>query len=132
LADVTLPLVNVNFPREPRGIVWTRTSVRRYDGKIVPTKDPMGRDLYWFTVTPLEGAEEGTDRWAVEQGWISMTPISLDLTDKQQLEEARARRPLDEALATAISPPKSSPEAAKSVREDEASAPIVETVKSGS
>ena len=129
--DMPLPLVNVNFPREPRGIVWTRTSVRRYDGKIVPTKDPMGRELYWFTVTPLEGAEEGTDRWAVEQGWISMTPISLDLTDKQQLEDARARRPLDEALATAISPPKSSPEAVKSVREDEASAPI-EEVKSGS
>src|SRR6187399_2595973 len=69
LPEHGLPLVNVNFPRTPRGLVWTRTSVRRYDGKIVPVKDPAGRELYWFTVTPIEGAEAGTDRWAVEQGW---------------------------------------------------------------
>ena len=62
--SVSLPLVNVNLPREPRGLVWTRASVRRYDGQIVPTKHPLGREFFWFTVTPLEGAEEGTDRWA--------------------------------------------------------------------
>jgi 5'-nucleotidase len=39
--------------REPLGLVWTRTSVRRYDGRIVPTKDPLGRDLFWFAVTLL-------------------------------------------------------------------------------
>jgi 5'-nucleotidase len=122
-----LLLVNVNFPRQPRGLVWTRTSVRRYDGKIVPTTDPLGRELYWFTVTPIEGADEGTDRWAVEQGWISLTPLRLDLTDHAALARARARVPLDEEMAAAISPPKSSPEAAKSVREDEAAAPIEET-----
>ena len=93
LAERALPLVNVNLPREPRGLVWTRASVRRYDGRIVPTKDPLGRELFWFTVTPLEGAEEGTDRWAVEQGWISLTPLRLDLTDEQQLHDMRASRP---------------------------------------
>jgi 5'-nucleotidase len=122
--DGTLPLVNVNFPRHPRGLIWTRASVRRYDGRIVPTKDPLGRELYWFTVTPIEGAEEGTDRWAVERGWISMTPLRLDLTDEKQLENARTNRPLDEALAAAVSPVMSSPEAAQSVREDEASSSI--------
>ena len=35
VADVPLPLVNVNFPRDPRGMMWTRASVRRYDGRIV-------------------------------------------------------------------------------------------------
>jgi 5'-nucleotidase len=122
--DATMPLVNVNFPRHPRGLIWTRASVRRYDGRIVPTKDPLGRELYWFTVTPIEGAEEGTDRWAVERGWISMTPLRLDLTDEKQLENARTNRPLDEALAAAVSPVMSSPEAAQSVREDEASSSI--------
>ena len=101
---VALPLVNVNFPRQPRGLVWTRASVRQYDGQIVPTKDPMGRELYWFTVTPLEGAEEGTDRWAVEQGWVSITPLRLDLTDEARLSEALADHPLDEATARAVSP----------------------------
>jgi 5'-nucleotidase len=127
LVDKRVPLVNVNFPRQPRGLVWTRVSVRRYDGRIVPTKDPLGRELFWFTVVPIEGAEEGTDRWAVEQSWISLTPLRLDLTDEQELAKAYARSPLDEAIAAAVSPATSSPEAARSVREDEAAPPLAET-----
>jgi 5'-nucleotidase len=116
-----LPLVNVNFPREPKGLLWTRVSVRRYDGQIVPTADPQGRQRYWFTVRPLEGAEEGTDRWAVEQGWISLTPLRLDLTDGPQLDRVRIEYPLDGATAAAISPPRSSIQAARTVQADEAS-----------
>jgi 5'-nucleotidase len=119
IRDASLRLVNVNVPRAPRGMLWTRVSIRQYDGKIVPTRDPMGRELYWFTVSPLTGAEEGTDRWALEQGWISLTPLHLDLTDQAKLVEERARNPLDERLAFATSEMRSSPEAAKSVREDE-------------
>lgn len=119
-----LPLVNVNFPRVPRGLVWTRASIRKYDGRIVPTKDPQGRDLFWFTVAPIEGAEEGTDRWALEQGWVSLTPLRLDLTDEAQLQHARAAHPLDDLTAKEISPPVSSPEAARAVQEDEAAAPV--------
>jgi 5'-nucleotidase len=128
LPERDLPLVNINFPRQPRGMIWTRASVRRYDGKIVPTQDPAGRGLFWFTVTPIEGADEGTDRWAIEQSWISITPLRLDLTDGHALEDARARRPLDEVLAAAISPGKSSPQAAQAVREDEAPAAIPKAV----
>ncbi len=126
VGDSSLRLLNVNFPREPRGLLWTRVSVRQYDGRIVPTQDPMGRELYWFTVKPLSGAEEGTDRWALEQNWISLTPLHLDLTDEKGLTEARSRNPLDAARAVMTSPPRSSPEAAKSVREDEAAAPLEE------
>jgi 5'-nucleotidase len=128
LPENDLPLINVNFPRHPRGVIWTRASVRKYDGKIVPAEDPSGRKLFWFTVTPIEGADEGTDRWAIEQSWISMTPLRLDLTDGHALEEVRLRRPLDEVLAAAVSPGKSSPQAAKSVREDEAPAAIPKAV----
>jgi 5'-nucleotidase len=128
LKESGLRLVNVNLPREPQGLLWTRTSVRRYDGRIVPTKDPLGRDLFWFTVTPVEGADEGTDRWAMERNWISVTPLRLDLTDEQQLGAMRIRRPLDESLAAAVSPPTSSPEAAKTVRDDEAAHAITKTV----
>lgn len=122
LFRVRLPLVNVNFPREPRGLVWTRASVRLYDGGIVPTKDPMGRDLFWFTVKPLDDAEEGTDRWAIEQGWVSLTPLRLDPTEAGALERLQAQHPLDEHLAMAVSPPRSSPEEVRTVEEDEASA----------
>jgi 5'-nucleotidase len=91
LPDASLPLVNVNFPLAPRGTVWTRQSVRHYDGKVVPMKDPMGRQLYWFTVVPAEETEEGTDRWAVEHGLSSITPLRLDLTDATALERARTK-----------------------------------------
>jgi 5'-nucleotidase len=125
--DEATRLVNVNLPREPRGLIWTRASVRHYDGQIVPARDPLGRELFWFTVTPIKEAEEGTDRWAIEQGWISLTPLRLDLTDEQQFQRARTERPLDDATAAAISSPRSSPEAAQSVREEEALASITST-----
>jgi 5'-nucleotidase len=85
-----LKLVNVNFPAgQPRGILWTCQSVRHYDGKVVPGKDPMGRTHYWFTVVPVEGTDENSDRWAFERGYVSMTPLRLDLTDEKQLARAK-------------------------------------------
>ena len=87
-----LRLVNVNLPLSaPRGILWTRQSVRQYDGRVVPGKDPMGRTHYWYTVVPVEGTEEGTDRWALEQGCASVTPLRLDLSDERALDEAKKR-----------------------------------------
>lgn len=94
LPETSLKLVNVNIPPASRGIRWTRQSLRYYDGHIVPTEDPLGRPLFWFTVTPVEGVEEGTDRWAVENGYVSITPLRLDLTDADALREASGRRPL--------------------------------------
>jgi 5'-nucleotidase len=90
LGTKTLSLVNVNLPERPKGIRWTRQSVRHYDGKVVPDKDPMGRSIFWFTVTPLEGAAKGSDRWAVEHNWVSITPLRLDLTDEADLARALA------------------------------------------
>lgn len=88
LPDTRLGLVNVNFPWEPRDTRWTRQSVRHYDGQVVPSKDPMGRTHYWFTVFAIEETEEGTDRWAIDQGFVSMTPLRLDLTDHEALRSA--------------------------------------------
>ncbi len=36
---------------------------------------------------PLEKAEDGTDRWAVENGFVSITPLRLDLTDEAELKK---------------------------------------------
>lgn len=89
-------LLNVNLPAGmPRGVLWTRQSVRHYDGKVVADKDPMGRKHFWFTVVPLEQAEEGTDRRAIEDGYVSITPLRLDLTDLSQLDDLKAAYPLD-------------------------------------
>jgi len=94
LPERQLILVNVNLPEQPRGLRWTCQSVRHYDGKVVAGQDPMGREHHWITVVPLEATEEGTDRWAVKQGFVSMTPLRLDLTDHAALAEARARHDL--------------------------------------
>lgn len=87
LPPVELALYNVNFPAQPTDIIWTRQSVRLYDGTIIPGTDPLGRKHYWFTVKPLEPADEGTDRWAVENNLVSITPLRLDLTDESALKE---------------------------------------------
>jgi 5'-nucleotidase len=69
-------LVNVNFPREPQGLRWTQQAVDQYD-------------VFWFTVVRLERHREGTDLWAVEQGYVSMTPLRLDLTSYEDLAAVR-------------------------------------------
>jgi 5'-nucleotidase len=94
LLDENCPrLVNVNFPREPRGMRWTAQAVDQYNGRVVAGHDPMGRQHYWFTVIPLERHAEGTDLWAVEQGYVSLTPLRLDLTDHDEL--ARVTKQLE-------------------------------------
>jgi 5'-nucleotidase len=94
LEDTNLALYNVNFPEQPTDLTWTRQSVRLYDGTIVPGTDPMGRKHYWFTVTPLDPAEPGTDRWAVENNLVSITPLRLDLTDEAVLKKAQEKQPV--------------------------------------
>jgi 5'-nucleotidase len=92
-------------------MTWTRQAVRHYDGRVVPGEDPMHRKLYWFTVVPIEESEPGTDLWAMERHYISITPLSLDLTDLGELDRLRQRLPLDE-------PPRAE-EKAEAVEEDE-------------
>ena len=54
----------------------------------------MGRKLFWLSVRPLEEVDEGTDRWAMRNHLVSLTPLRLDLTDPETLAAARARHPL--------------------------------------
>lgn len=89
-----LTLVNVNFPEQPRGLRWTRQSVRHYQAEAMPVRDPSGHEHSWITTRPVEETEEGTDRWTVQQGLVSLTPLRLDLTAPQELETARGRHPL--------------------------------------
>ena len=79
---------------------WTRVSVRHYDGRVATIADPQGREVYWLTVRPIEETERGTDRWALQRDYVSITPLQLDLTDHETLSRASERVHLDEpALA---------------------------------
>jgi 5'-nucleotidase len=89
-----LSLINVNIPPQPTGLRWTCQSFRHYDGRIVPGTDPMGRHHFWFTVIPIEQIEPGSDRWAMNHGLVTMTPLRLDLTDEKLLKQVEEQHPL--------------------------------------
>lgn len=82
-------LVNINFPRDPQGVVWTHQSVREYNGQILEGEDPRGQKNFWFSAVPLTDPEIGSDRWAVEHNYVSMTPLRLDLTEEKWLNHLR-------------------------------------------
>lgn len=80
-------ILNVNVPDVPiekiAGYQLTRLGSRHRADTIVPTKDPRGNTLYW--IGPAPGAQdvaEGTDFFAVENHFVSITPITVDLTAK--------------------------------------------------
>lgn len=88
-------LLNVNVPDLPaseiKGVRVTRQGKRRYSGQLEKRTDPMGRDYYWLGGDlPTDTLEEGTDVHAVAEGWASVTPVHLDLTDYQSIESVRA------------------------------------------
>jgi 5'-nucleotidase len=85
--DASPKLVNVNLPADPRGILWTHQSVRAYNGKMVESQDPMGRKHFWFSAIPLTAPDVNSDRWAVDNGYVSLTPLRLNLTDDALLEK---------------------------------------------
>ncbi len=70
-------LVNVNLPENPIGLRWTHQSVRQYNGKVIEGEDPNGRRHYWFAATPLTNPDEDSDRWAVENNLVSLTPLRM-------------------------------------------------------
>lgn len=79
-------LLNINIPplplREIKGIRFTTQGRRLYKDSIQETFDPWGRKHYWIgggTVHWLGG--DNTDEHAVRHGFISVTPIQLDLTN---------------------------------------------------
>jgi 5'-nucleotidase len=88
-------LLNVNLPHRPwgevRGVEITRLGSRVYRDTLIRKVDPRGRDYYWIGgEDPVWEPREGTDFHAVEAGFISVTPMRLDLTDEQALVDMRS------------------------------------------
>lgn len=88
-------LLNVNVPPLPteqiKGVQITRLGQRLYRDALVERLDPRGRTYYWIGGEPPEGVpEEGTDIGALAEGYISVTPVLLDLTDHNKLELLRS------------------------------------------
>jgi len=94
-------ILNVNFPVGPwNGVKVTRLGKRIYSEGIIERTDPRGRAYYWIGGgMPTWHPASGTDFEAVEGGYISITPLHLDLTHHQSIARLR---PLEELLADAV------------------------------
>ncbi|SRR5579871_4881753 len=87
--------LNVNVPNVAagrlRGVEITRQGTRRYVNRLEKRSDPRGRDYYWLTGSADdEPGGEGTDVCAVAEGWISVTPLRLDMTHDRLDAELRS------------------------------------------
>ncbi len=89
-------LLNVNVPNLPaqmvKGVVFTRQGKRTYENAIHETYDPWGRKHYWIGGgTPSWEDREDTDIVALMQGFVSITPLHLDMTNYEALSILKQR-----------------------------------------
>lgn len=85
-------ILNINVPNLPwdeiQGIQSTRLGKRHKAEPVINTKDPRGNDIYWVGPPGEEqDAGEGTDFFAINTKFISVTPIHTDLTRYQALQD---------------------------------------------
>jgi 5'-nucleotidase len=84
-------LLNINVPylkeNELKGIMITRQGLRLYRDELDARIDPRGKPYYWIGGEfPIGVDEEGTDYGAIKAGYVSITPLQLDLTARAAME----------------------------------------------
>jgi 5'-nucleotidase len=84
-------LLNVNIPSLPydqiKGIRPARLGKRHESEPVIKTLDPHGREIFWIgPAGKARDAGEGTDFHAVANGFVSITPLQIDLTHAAQLQ----------------------------------------------
>src|SRR5512140_248341 len=84
-------LLNVNVPPIPageiHGVRLTRLGHRVFRDIIVAKTDPRGRPYYWIAGEPVWDPQEKTDITAIRDGYVSVTPLNMDMTDYKLLVE---------------------------------------------
>lgn len=85
-------ILNVNVPNLPyeqiKGIQVTRQGRRHRAESMLKTKDPHGRDIFWYgTVGSEQDAGPGTDFNALAESYCSVTPLSVDMTAYQSMDD---------------------------------------------
>ena len=88
-------LFNVNLPplaaSEVKGVRLTRLGRRVYSDSLSPLKDPWGREIFWIGGGSISwSGREDADFRAIQEGYISVTPLHLDLTNFNMLEAAES------------------------------------------
>ncbi len=84
-------LLNVNIPNLAeeaiRGIRITRLGKRLYVDSVIEKTDPRGKPYFWIGGSPSWESGKNTDHAAVLEGFVSVTPLHLDLTDYKAVVE---------------------------------------------
>jgi 5'-nucleotidase len=88
-------LLNVNIPvGNPKGVRLTRLGVRRYTEGVIEQVDPRGRTIYWIGGgEPIWEEIPSTDFHEVASGYVSVTPLHLDMTEFRFLDSLRDQNP---------------------------------------
>lgn len=78
-------ILNINVPDLPieelKGILVTRLGNRHKAETMTKTRDPWGREIYWYgTLGSEQDCGEGTDFHAITNGYASVTPLTVDMT----------------------------------------------------
>ena len=89
--DTVATILNVNVPDIPweqiKGFKATRLGKRHAAEPIIKQQDPRGKDIYWVgPAGDAADAGEGTDFFATQEGYVSVTPIHIDLTRHSALQ----------------------------------------------
>jgi 5'-nucleotidase len=94
-------VLNVNFPiGEFKGVRVTKLGKRIYSEGVIERLDPRGRKYYWIGgEPPIWHPGQGTDFEAVNENFISITPLHLDLTHHESIPRLK---PLEELLGHAL------------------------------
>jgi len=81
--------LNINIPNLPyeeiKAYAVTRQGHRIYKEAVIKYKDPYGKPIYWIAATQFDwSSEPWTDYWAILNGFVSITPLDLDLTNERE------------------------------------------------
>lgn len=85
-------MLNVNVPRRPadriHGLRYTFLGRRIYGDVLVARDDPWGKPYYWIGgEVPTGIADAGSDFGAIESGYVSVSPLGIDLTRHEVLAD---------------------------------------------
>ena len=87
-------ILNINVPDIPwgelKGFQVTRLGNRHRSEPVIRSEDPRGREIFWIgQVGEAADAGEGTDFYAVQSGFVSITPLQVDLTHYQAMMQTQ-------------------------------------------
>ena len=96
-------ILNVNVPdvalKDIKGFKATRLGQRHKSEPVIKSNDPRGRIIYWVGPPGAEqDAGPGTDFYAINEGYVSVTPLQIDLTRYESIDALASWLPMENTI----------------------------------